>query len=434
MAATWTEQHLTSEAPPLARHACLPRLLGQRGWRTIAVLNEEGMPDLAKDQHGFQEVVMDPHPERVLEKLTKALSEGSSDVEGVFIYFYFSHSHEGHFSLERWQDTPHLRAFGMGPNLHPFVEPLEGERNVYLNLLRLGDLTAAGFAKTLDKFGQTWKEQKQADPAGDVRIWFSDHGVTFPSDEGVEVGRRDVRHGATASRVEAQQILAIQGIPSNVLISKRVEGLTRMADVFETLGDLLGFRGEGQLYVGRSLILSQPLPGNVSDSPSASTRQLSTSRPLHGTHSFWDNDAFAVRTRRFAVVSSAGGEFRAFDRRVDPWEEHPLELKSLSPKDVGDIYWLLREGRIEKEMSSKVYGAIEAWLRAHCAVWRRGHRWCNMTSDRHEDIQYRDKDSRCDDWAKNGECKLNPQFMYPNCPVSCNLVSNMTDMFLEARH
>merc|ERR1719160_2395707 len=137
----------------------------------------------------------------------------------------------------------------MDSELQPFLEPIDGQRNVYLNLLHLGDKTAEAFTKVMS--------ETRADKP--VRVWFSDHGVTFPGDEGVIVEANDVRHGASAARAEAQQVLAFEGIPSDLLPSRPMAGLTRFGDVFATVGELLGFRGEGPLYVGKSL-LSQPRP------------------------------------------------------------------------------------------------------------------------------------------------------------------------------
>ena len=34
-----------------------------------------------------------------------------------------------------------------------------------------------------------------------------------------------------------------------------------------------------------------------------------------------------------------------------------------------------------------------------------------------------DKNEKCEDWAKMGECQRNPGFMLENCAVSCDIVS-----------
>lgn len=393
MAGTWTEQHLSEAVPPLAQHSCLPRLLGMRGWRTIAVLNEEGMPKIAKSQHGFQEVIMDRNPERVIVKLREALAQSPMDRK-TFVYFYFSLSHEGSYSEERWKE-PYHRAFGMDSELQPFLEPIDGQRNVYLNLLHLGDRTAEAFAKVMS--------EGRADKG--IRVWFSDHGVTFPGDEGVIVEANDVRHGASAARAEAHQVLAFEGIPPMLMPARPLPGLTRFGDVFATVGELVGFRAEGPLYVGNSL-LSQP---------------ALVPHQFQGTHSFWDPDAFAVRTPRLAVVAEGGGLTEVFDRRKDPWEERPLDLRTMGPQESAEVYRLLHAGRAEKLRSAQIYGAIATWKQVRCNLWNNDHRWCNLQDDGlDESLTQVDQSEHCADWASKGECKKNPGYMEINCPVSCS--------------
>jgi len=390
-----------------------------RGWRTIAVLCEEGMPKIAKEQHGFQEVIMERNPERAVAKLHEALAQSSKD-DKVFVYFYFSLSHEGSYSEERWKE-PYHRAFGIGPELQPFVKPVDGQRNVYLNLLHLGDKTAEAFANALSKARKDNGRLKAA------RVWFSDHGVTFPGDEGVVVEANDVRHGASAARAEAHQVLAFEGIPTNLMPPRPLATLTRFGDVFATIGELVGFRGEGPLYVGSSLLAEQHPEQNMT----SSLRAVAQHRH-QGTHSFWDVDAFAVRTSRLAVVASGGGSIEVFDRRADPLEERPLDLRSMEPHESAEVYRLLREGRSEKFRSGQVYGAIAAWKEARCKLWSNDHRWCGIQDEIHDQQVVEDRSEHCADWASKGECKKNPAYMQPNCPVSCSLVEKEAENETDA--
>mmetsp|Transcript_20871 Transcript_20871/g.38081 ORF Transcript_20871/g.38081 Transcript_20871/m.38081 type:complete len:720 (-) Transcript_20871:256-2415(-) len=229
------------------RLSCLPRLLRSLGYTTVCAKSDTTLPHIPKVVFGFDEVIADMHPERLVDRVGDWLQSNASAGRPVFIYFFYSGSHSP-YHLERLsQDDQYVlpvQSFHEDPTW-----------NVYLNMMHRGDRCANHLVKVLENNG--------LHAGNSLHFFFGDHGETLPGDSPV-VGHRMSPHGSSVTLEQVRTFVLAQfpnGMIQRHQRSKRPGSraeLRRFSDMHATILEVLGLQAGGPLFFGESLLHPAP--------------------------------------------------------------------------------------------------------------------------------------------------------------------------------
>jgi len=229
---------------------CLPRLLRSLGYATVCAKSDTSLPHIPKVVFGFEEVIADISPERLVDRVGDWLQSNASAGRPVFLYFFYSGSHSP-YNVERLhhQDQYALpvRSFHADPTW-----------NVYLNMMHRGDHCASRLVEVLEANGRRAKDS--------LHFFFGDHGETLPGDLPV-VGHRMSPHGSSVTLDQVRTFILAQ-LPNSVVEHQRrqelrspgigAEVFRRFSDVHATVLEVLGLQARGRLFFGVSLLHPAP--------------------------------------------------------------------------------------------------------------------------------------------------------------------------------
>jgi len=220
------------------RRECLPRVLKECcGYRSILAKTDKELPDLPRRVFGFEEVIVAETNEELLMLIRKRLAElgALNGSVPVFLYFYAGDAHAPY--------TPdRVDVSELGYSNHT-------AEDVMFALHRRADRAA----EALSEF---WPprptEEGKWGPEHGLAIYFGDHGEVV---RGVE----PPPHGNLVSSQVSQVMLGVEGrsfFPRGKA-PQQSSGVRRIADVFNTVTDVLSLQVPGMLHWGKSLLKAQ---------------------------------------------------------------------------------------------------------------------------------------------------------------------------------
>mmetsp|Transcript_39183 Transcript_39183/g.92226 ORF Transcript_39183/g.92226 Transcript_39183/m.92226 type:complete len:714 (+) Transcript_39183:34-2175(+) len=226
---------------------CLPRLLRSLGYTTVCAKSDTSLPHIPKVVFGFDEVIAEMDPERLVDRVGEWLQSNATAGKPVFIYFFYSGSHSP-FNVERLDhddqyDLP-VQGFHQDPTW-----------NVYLNMMHRGDHCARHLVEVLEANG--------LHANASVRMFFGDHGETLPGDSPV-IGHRMSPHGSSVALEQVRTFILAQfpwqHLQQGNLMAHRglSPGVRRFSDLHATMLQVLGLEAAGPLFFGESLL--NPVP------------------------------------------------------------------------------------------------------------------------------------------------------------------------------
>lgn len=220
----------------LLRRECLPRVLRRCcRYHSILAKTDTQLPELPRRVFGFDEIMVAPTTEELLQRLEARLSSLGAlhGSKPAMVYFYSDDAHAPYHATK-------VDASERGYSQHL-------PEDVFLALHRRADNTA-------EQLGQFWPPRPAPGaawaPEHGMTVFFGDHGELLDSTDPPPHGNSVIPSVTQALLVAERRAFAPPASSTN----DRAADLRRLADIYATVLDVVGLKTYGSLNRGLSLL------------------------------------------------------------------------------------------------------------------------------------------------------------------------------------